>query len=286
MSMLFLSAVLSSVVLAPADNPRSVRTTKAAAVSGRAGNQTVTLAPGRTPPPAPASAAPAPTPAPSLVEPALVAPSARPAPVVAVAATPAPVPVVQSAPLSNEPVALVDPDYSAETITGSVAPNGASVTLLYRNSAINNDSASMVGLRADWLLNHSMFLGVGGFMALADPQLVPTSSTISRQYINFGYAGLDVGYALFPQKLVHVNLRALVGLGGVTHYSNLSQNVYGPSLVYVGEPSVEVVINVAPMIRVNLGIGYRFSAGIQLPNMASNGINGLNFDIGVEGGIF
>lgn len=186
-------------------------------------------------------------------------------------ATPAP----EVAPAASPAVAT-----KTETLLGGDLPANVAASLVYRSVTVNADRGSMLGLRADYIVDHAAFIGLAGYMTVSSPEL--RISNTDRHSLRFGYAGLDMGYIIASHRLVHLTARGLLGVGGVSHVSTTSNVTAGPSVVYIAEPSLELNVNVTEMIHASVGVGYRFSSGINLQKMAVNGLDGVNLDLVLE----
>jgi hypothetical protein len=89
-----------------------------------------------------------------------------------------------------------------------------------------------------------------------DPDPARGGSSAVRD-IAFGYGGLELEYINRPGKLLHFTLYGLVGAGGVTLPTVLSEG----DAVFVAEPKANLILNVAPVMRIGVGAGYRWVTG-------------------------
>lgn len=90
-----------------------------------------------------------------------------------------------------------------------------------------------------------------------------------------GYAGLDLGYQFKPWDFMDIHLHGLVG--------------YGTGGFYM-EPSVSVLYNPFPFLRVGINLGYVVVSGLGYLGLKTdweneNALRGISFGIQVSGGI-
>ncbi len=109
---------------------------------------------------------------------------------------------------------------------------------------------------------------------------------------DFGAAGLMFGTIIKPEKLVHFDLRAKLGLGAlrldqldppVILFDDFESD-YEP--VFVAHPSAGIEINISKFFKLNTHLGYRYIGNIDRPNFDSNALNGLTGQIGLVFGWF
>lgn len=81
----------------------------------------------------------------------------------------------------------------------------------------------------------------------------------STDDVLYGYGGLYLAYNLLPTKAVFGRVSLLLGAGGKTHRgihgicedAELDHNVF-----WVAEPAVDLGVNIAPFMRLTLGLSY------------------------------
>lgn len=158
-------------------------------------------------------------------------------------------------------------------------------------STINSEMGVLVGGHGGWVLNHALFVGGGGY-ALVNQLETPTSTSTERRYVDFGYGGLEVGAIVASNSLIHFRVSTLVGGGGLSssrrnyHDYDYDDHDYHRSadVFFMAEPTVEMVVNMTPWLRLTAGASYRYIDGIEADSDFSNsdftgpsGVLSLNF---------
>ena len=137
-------------------------------------------------------------------------------------------------------------------------------------NTINGELGVLVGGHGGWVLNHTLFIGGGGY-GLANQIETPSSTSTEKRYIDFGYGGLEVGAIIASNSLIHVRLSTLVGGGGL---SSSRRNYYdydyddhdhyrSGDVFFMVEPMVELVVNMTSWVRLTAGASYRYIDGIE-----------------------
>jgi hypothetical protein len=144
-----------------------------------------------------------------------------------------------------------------QTLLGEKAEYGWFLGPVVKFSSMVDEFAVMPGLRGGWIINHAFSLGLGGYGLANDIQLEGMTGPTSRD-IDFGYGGLELEYINSSNKVIHFTISTLVGGGGVT-LPNIVPDA--AEAVFVLEPMANLVLNVAPVMRVEVGVGYRWVTG-------------------------
>ncbi|MDH4247755.1 MAG: hypothetical protein OEW39_08060 [Deltaproteobacteria bacterium] len=145
---------------------------------------------------------------------------------------------------------------------------------------VNGDLKSLSGVRGGWLINHTLFLGLGGQSVVTDFQ-GNTLAQNQQKTLGFGYGGLVVEWIPHWERSWHSVFTLLLGSGGVstTYQETCSGNHCTYALsesdrVDVLELSVRLDLNVLRSLRIGLGAGYRHVAGLSFPYLAPDSLNG------------
>jgi hypothetical protein len=165
-------------------------------------------------------------------------------------------------------------------------------------SRILSAPSLFVGAGGGWLVNHALVIGLAGY-GLATRHDVPTATRVDGEpsVLGFGYGGLSAGYLLWPHRLLHAGVGALLGAGGLVAVSRRSfdtsdrwndegrehHTAHGDA-VFVMEPHVEVELNVVRFMRIAIGASYRYVAAVDAPGLTSQKLSapagGLTFKFG------
>ncbi len=172
-------------------------------------------------------------------------------------------------------MALAMPLHGQEqTLVSGPIDNGGFGGPVVKFSQIDNRFALLVGGYGGWLINHSFMIGGGGF-GLANSirgsrEAQVYYGTGNNLKLQFGYGGLMLEYIGEPNSLIHYNVSALIGAGGVNY--GYIENMYWPyndnfddaSTCFVFEPGAGAELNVTRFFRINAGASYRLVRGTDL----------------------
>ncbi len=137
-------------------------------------------------------------------------------------------------------------------------------------STINGELGILVGGHGGWVMNHSMFIGGGGY-GLVNQIKAPTAKDSTQRYVDFGYVGVELGAILASNSIVHLRVSTLIGGGGLStswrdnYYEEYDHHgpYYSGDAFFMAEPTVEMVVNMTPWMRLTAGASYRYIDGIE-----------------------
>ena len=113
------------------------------------------------------------------------------------------------------------------------------------------------------------------------------SSTEFDDNLHLIYGGFEIGYILNSMEIIHYSFNALFGVGRAS-YNNLSEYNEGSSDHHAGdsffviEPKAAVELNLTNYIRLEVGISYRLSTGLEYNYISNKDISGLNGNISIN----
>ena len=150
------------------------------------------------------------------------------------------------------------------------------------------------------VINHTFTLGGWGrsfihYQGMFYPEVNGTSGA----YLDGGYGGLLIEYILMPKSVIHVTFPLLIG-GGSASYVNDEENNYCENNwesydddqildkddFFVIEPGVRAELNILKFMRLNAGISYRYTAGVDLINTSDTFMNNFTATVGLRFGKF
>lgn len=179
-------------------------------------------------------------------------------------------------------------------IRGSVEHGGFGGPVV-KYARVNDQDAVMVGGRGGWIINHSLALGGGGYGVANDidaPDEVLSPRGIPAD-IEFGYGGFIMEYIAGSDRLVHFNLNALIGAGGISFReeddddgADDNNNWEDGDTVFVLEPSVNAELNVTAWLRVNLGVSYLMVSGVDKDFLEDSDFSGTTASLTFKFGTF
>lgn len=165
---------------------------------------------------------------------------------------------------------------------------------------LDDRDAYLLGLSAGIIVKHSFSIGLAGYGIINSNTLKYTGiNDTAAVYLYGGYGGLKLEYRIQPLKLINVAFPLLIGGGGVTYstwgadnwnQSNPHDPTYDDSYIwdsyFVFEPGVLVGVNLLKFMRLDTGVTYRFTSGIQMPKTDSGLMTGLNVGMSLKFGKF
>jgi hypothetical protein len=213
---------------------------------------------------------------------------------------PAPIVINPVAPviLSQETAAChqTKPKYPVETLFSSdIYAHGGYGAVGTKITKIDGKIGHMVGGRGAWIVNHSFLLGGGGYGM--------SSENMKREFdgemknVEFGYGGLEFGYILNSNRVMHFAFQVLLGGGGVGYLDRIviGLDEDGDEVVeyqgeraafFVAEPMLYMEVNVNQWFRVCMGGGYRFVNGVDLQGVNNAALEGASAELLFKFGSF
>jgi hypothetical protein len=108
--------------------------------------------------------------------------------------------------------------------------------------------------------------------------------------LNFGHAGVWLGYIYKPSKRFHFGISGRGGWGSLQLTDeNKTQNNEVDNTndnVFVIAPQIEAEVNILPWLKFNVGVGYRYVSGVDNETYKSLKFNGPAFTAGLFFGGF
>lgn len=101
----------------------------------------------------------------------------------------------------------------AQVLLGPNVAHGGFGAVVMGITEVNGETAIMGGVRAAWLIDHRVAIGVGGY-GLASRHVGDVPADSLEQHVEMGYGGLEIGYILRPHAVVHGSALLLIGAGG------------------------------------------------------------------------
>ncbi|MEX2400510.1 MAG: hypothetical protein WD423_07035 [Rhodothermales bacterium] len=156
-----------------------------------------------------------------------------------------------------------------EDVGGYVGP-------VVKLSNIDRTPAFFMGARAGMTLGiaEEARLSVGAAMY----GMMNGVRVVNRDYLQFGYGGLDLEYAWRPDEILYFSIRALIGAGTADADSEVRRRVShmwtnGPAL-FVAEPGIGLTLNAAPGLRLGGAVTYRNVGGSAITSLRGARLSG------------
>ena len=209
--------------------------------------------------------------------------------------------------LSVSPVASAQSDsLKMHTLFGSGhdRANGGWGAPSAHYTRIMDQDAMLVGVRGGWLIDHSVTLGIATFglvtnvpNAAYDEHLLERGVPLySTSQFRMGYGGLLIEPIIAHRSAVHVTLPIIIGAGGCVYqiysgwpgpHGHPDQWDTGDSQAFfVFEPGVELELSLIRLVRVGLGVSYRYTSDLDMPSTPKDALRGMNAGVTIKIGSF
>ncbi|MAT39823.1 MAG: hypothetical protein CL946_09495 [Ectothiorhodospiraceae bacterium] len=197
--------------------------------------------------------------------------------------------------------AWAQPERTQYAMDGAVHKVGGFSKTEIRYASIDGEGAWIAGFRGVLLLNRGFWLGGAYFMKIDDGVPAAFRAGDRSPYLNLEYGGLNLGYIVATDEIVHVTLDALLGYGeysfedpeGIIEFQNLS--------FLILEPGANIEINIFEWMRLNFGaslrvmigneenndvIQYQFGRQVHEYDFESSDLSGVSINFGLTFGGF
>jgi hypothetical protein len=158
---------------------------------------------------------------------------------------------------------------------------GAYIAPVIKVSRLNNELALLAGGHGGIIFNRSFVIGLGAYGLVNEIQ----ANSPSYQLIDFGYAGLLLGYINRSHKIVHISVHSLIGGGGLRYRTCFYDDWYD-NVFFVFEPCIDVEVNVTKHFRIGCGGSYRFAHGVEFDDLTNDNISGPSGALTFKWGVF
>jgi hypothetical protein len=145
-------------------------------------------------------------------------------------------------------------------------------------SQITGETAILTGGSGGWIIDHVVFLGGGGY-SLVNEIPFGQSEAGEDRYISFDYGGLELGFILGSDRLIHLTAHSLFGTGVVGyrfHDIDIEDPETASDLIWVLEPTVNLELNVMKFFRIGAGASYRYVLGVDSGGLTNDDFGGLS----------
>lgn len=168
---------------------------------------------------------------------------------------------------------------------------------------IMDQDALLVGARGGWIIDHRLTIGLAGY-GLSTPVenkaydgYLLDEGTLPHRSSRFqtGYGGLLIEPVIGYKSPVHISLPILIGAGGCGYrtYTALPEEDLDPETwhddvdaFFVIEPGVDLEFNLVKMVKLGLGVSYRYTSDITLPETSKDAMRSFNANMSIKIGVF
>ncbi len=143
---------------------------------------------------------------------------------------------------------------------------------------IDGEPSSMTGGGGAVLINSRFYFGGYG-LGLADDKQVTSGQ--EEFDVDFNHGGLMFGYVIRPESLVHATVSSMVGWGNIS-FKQKPLNLGIAQItdnVFVVNPKVAVEVNMTDWFKINAGVGYQFTNGVDNFYYNAGDFDGANFNL-------
>ena len=159
---------------------------------------------------------------------------------------------------------------------------------------INGRDALLMGGRGEWVIGHGFGLGLGGYGFVNDP--IYNASDNLNYSLGGGYGGLMMEPILFGWFPVHVSFPILIGGGGVSSFSYVTNwddpyeyeyaNYIASTAFFVTEVGMEIEFNLVRFFRLTVFGQYRYVPDITMLNANPDALRGWSAGMTFKFGSF
>ena len=157
---------------------------------------------------------------------------------------------------------------------------------------MHDEFGLLVGVRGGWIVNRKFVLGASahylvnsiGIETTVPDTVALVDTTFDMMLI---YGGPEFEYISGSHKLIHYTFTTLIGAGVIDYkdfdclvcdeeenadlYNDLDADIF-----FIVEPSVNIMLNVTPMLRIGLGMSYRYVQDVELKGVRDEDLMGLS----------
>lgn len=174
-------------------------------------------------------------------------------------------------------------------------------TLAYTN--ILDQDALLVGIRGGWIIDHVLTIGIAGYGLVTEVNNAAYDEYLIEQgriedgtsRFQTGYGGLLIEPIIAYSSPIHVSLPIIIGAGG---YGYTRQHVFhewdneshsyieDAHAFFVLESGIDLEFNIIPILRLGLGVSYRYTSDLQMEATPADALQGWNGSMSIKIGAF
>jgi hypothetical protein len=154
---------------------------------------------------------------------------------------------------------------------------------------INGGTGVFIGGQGAWIINHSFGIGAKGYGLVNEVAIEGQQNT----KLKFGCWGGLLEYIISSDKLLHLNIHAMIGAGGVRYdiidYQDQTPTNpinYSDDGLFVLEPGLDLILNVNKKFRIGIGAAYRVVSGVSYESLSNSDLSGISGQVVLKFGVF
>ena len=177
---------------------------------------------------------------------------------------------VLAANAQNTPKTLIDTD--PDDISGFGAA-------LFSFTNIDGELATLSGGGGAVIFDNTFFIGAYGLGMSGNRRITVNGEELNAHY---GHGGFWLGYNINPVELFHLGVETKLGWGKIKYASRPELN----DKVFVFSPKLTGEVNLSYWMKMNAGIGYQKTIGVDEFHFSQTDFDGPTFSISLLFGWF
>lgn len=155
--------------------------------------------------------------------------------------------------------------------------------VLFSFTTIDGELSTMTGGGGAVLFDNTFYIGGYGLGLTGNKEVQIAGDTYSS---SFGHGGFWMGYNIKPSNLLHLGIDTKLGWGNITTKSNALVDGEVKDDVFVFSPQVFGEANIAYWFKVNAGVGFQKTIGVDSDYFDASDFDGPTFSISLLFGWF
>lgn len=144
----------------------------------------------------------------------------------------------------------------------------------FKLSAVQGNSAFIIGARGGWNVSQSFSVGLAGCHAIIPDPLINIMDN-REYYVRLSYGGLYIESEFYNYSFAHLMFCAILG-GGIYGHSLVKSDYeidWTKHSIYVIEPEIIVMFDISDLFKFGIGTSYRYIPGVDLTEFKNTHLN-------------
>jgi len=172
------------------------------------------------------------------------------------------------------------------TLLGDSFSSSAYGGPVFKVGSFNGNTGLLSGGRGAWIINHKLAIGGGGYGLITEMKLNKVSFNEKPLYMDLDCGGFELEYIHNSENLVHMGIRTMIGKGTVKLLEHNPSVTIRRDRIYFVEPGLDIDLNICSWFRIGAGVSYRYSMGLDIPEISSSFLNGPSAQVVFKFGSF
>jgi hypothetical protein len=144
----------------------------------------------------------------------------------------------------------------------------------FKFTLVNEQPSALLGGRGGFVIDRAVSVGFGAFGLVNGPEADVRISG-EKPSIGLGYAGAVIEAIFFADHVVHGTVGILAGGGAATYQFDTERLEDREDGIFVLDSFAGLELNVTRGIRLNTGVGWRQTFGVELRGLSDRDVAGL-----------